>query len=61
MNDVLVKKRKEGEFTQQEIATKIGVSRQYYNDIENKKRQPSVNTAKKIGELLGVEWTIFFN
>lgn len=53
-------KRKEKELTQQEMAKKIGISRQYYNDIENGKRQPSVGTAKKIGKLLGVDWTIFF-
>lgn len=60
MEVTLSGKRNEKGFTQQEIADKIGVSRQYYNDLENKKRQPSVNTAKKIGEILDVDWTIFF-
>ncbi len=52
--------RKEKGLTQQEMADEVGVSRQYYNDIENGKRQPSVTIAKKIGEVLEVEWTIFF-
>lgn len=60
LSETLVEKRKEIELTQQEMAKKIGVSRQYYNDIENGKRQPSVGTAKKIGELLEIDWTIFF-
>jgi putative transcriptional regulator len=60
MNSFLANKRKEKGLTQQVMANKIGVSRQYYNDIENNKRQPSVGTAQKIGEILGVDWTIFF-
>jgi putative transcriptional regulator len=60
LNGTLVAKRKEKGLTQQEMADQIEVSRQYYTDIENGKRQPSVSTAKKIGEVLEVEWTIFF-
>ncbi|WP_445321747.1 helix-turn-helix transcriptional regulator [Oceanobacillus sp. FSL W7-1309] len=60
LNGCLVEKRKEKKLTQQEIADKIGVSRQYYNDIENEKRSPSVGLAQKIGDVLGIDWTIFF-
>lgn len=60
MNGCLVEKRKEKKLTQQEIADKIGVSRQYYNDIENEKRSPSVGLAQKIGDVLGIDWTIFY-
>lgn len=60
MEDILAEKRKEKGLTQQEFAKEIGVSRQYYNDLENNKRVPSVQVAKKIGFLLGVDWTLFF-
>jgi putative transcriptional regulator len=60
MKNALVKNRKEKRFTQQEIANRVGISRQYYSEIENNRRKPSVDTAKKIGKLLGVDWTIFF-
>ncbi len=60
LNGCLVEKRKEKKLTQQEIADKIGVSRQYYNDLENEKRSPSVGLAQKIGDVLGIDWTIFF-
>lgn len=60
MENALVKNRKEKRFTQQEIANRVGISRQYYSEIENNRRKPSVDTAKKIGKLLGVDWTIFF-
>lgn len=60
MENILEQKRKERGLTQQDMADKIGVSRQYYNELENKKRQPSVTAAKKIAQILGLEWTIFF-
>lgn len=46
---------------QSDVASKIGISEQYYNMIENGKRQPSVSTAKKLSKLLNVKWTIFFD
>ena len=53
-------KRKSKRLTQQEVARIVGVSRQYYNEIESGKRSPSVQLAKNIGRVLGVDWTIFF-
>ncbi|WP_204187058.1 MULTISPECIES: helix-turn-helix transcriptional regulator [unclassified Mammaliicoccus] len=52
--------RKELNLTQDDMAKKIGVTIQYYNMLENKKRQPSVAIAKEIGSILNIEWTIFF-
>lgn len=60
MGESIADKRKTKDLTQQEMADLIGISRQYYNDIENGKRKPSVSTAKKIEGVLGVDWTIFF-
>lgn len=61
MVGLLEERRKNKQITQQTIADKIGVSRQYYNELENGKRLPSVKIAKKIGVILDVDWTIFFN
>lgn len=46
-------------FSQQELAKEIGIERSYYTKIENGLR-PSVKVAQKIGEVLGIDWTIFF-
>ncbi|MET3697417.1 DNA-binding XRE family transcriptional regulator [Bacillus oleivorans] len=45
---------------QEEIAGRVGISRQHYNRILNGKRKPSVELAKQLGTILNVEWTIFF-
>ncbi|WP_436883908.1 helix-turn-helix transcriptional regulator [Mammaliicoccus sciuri] len=52
--------RREMNYTQEDMAKKLGITIQYYNMLENKKRQPSVAIAKEIGSILGIEWTIFF-
>lgn len=43
-----------------DVATDVGVTAQYYNFIENGKRRPSVAVAKRIADVLGFEWTRFF-
>jgi len=53
--------RKVKGLSQNEVASQLGISRQYYNSIENGRRTPSVELAKKIAVLLGAEWTIFFD
>jgi len=57
---IMQSKRKEKKLTQREVAKYLEVSRQYYNDLENGKRRPSVELSKKIGEVLDIDWTIFF-
>lgn len=61
MASLLEEKRKEMGLTQEEIAHKLNITRQYYNAIENMKRKPSVELAKKLGDLLDLDWTYFFN
>jgi len=61
MASLLEEKRKEMGLTQEEIAQKLNISRQYYNALENHKRKPSVDLAKKLGGLLGFDWTIFYS
>lgn len=52
--------RKTKNFTHENIAEKVGISRQYYGMIESDERTPSVQIAKKIGEVLEIDWTLFF-
>lgn len=56
----LIEIRNSKGLTHQQVADEVNISRQYYGMIENGERLPSVDKAKKIGELLGFDWTIFF-
>jgi transcriptional regulator with XRE-family HTH domain len=60
MRDWLIETRKSKSMTQDEVATKSGISRQYYSFIESGDRNCPVETAKKIADALGFEWTKFF-
>lgn len=59
-NNLLVQRRKQLGFSQQEIADKVGIDRSYYTKIENG-LVPSVKVAKALGRHLGFNWTIFFD
>jgi putative transcriptional regulator len=56
----LEEKRRKKNLTQEDVANQLGISRQYYNAIENNKKKPSVDLAKQLSNILDVEWTIFF-
>lgn len=58
--EAVQKRRKSLDLSQEQVAQRVGVSRQYYNSIENNKRKPSISLAKKLGSLLKIDWTIFF-
>lgn len=47
--------------SQEEIAEKSGITRQYYGMIESGQRNPSVKAAKQIGKVLNINWTLFFD
>ena len=47
-------------FTQEQVADSAEIKRPYYSMIESGKRSPSVSVAKRIGEVLKFNWTIFF-
>ena len=55
----LKKEREIKNFTQQSIAKNVGVERQYYGMIEKGERTPSPKVAKKIAEVLDLDWTLF--
>lgn len=58
----LISKREHLGFSQQDVVEKTGsiITRQYYGMIEKGERRPSVDVAKKIAEVLGIDWTLFF-
>lgn len=56
----LVLKREEKCLTHEEVASRADIQRQYYGMIENGTRNPSVEVAKRISNVLEFEWTIFF-
>lgn len=56
----LSKMRKDLGKTQEEIASKAGIKRPYYSQIELGSRSPSVDVAKRISKIIGCDWTIFF-
>lgn len=56
----LQEKREIKDISQAKLAKTVGVSRQMIHAIENGKRGPSPELAKKIAEVLEFEWTKFF-
>lgn len=56
----LKKIRLQKALTQQDVADKANIRRAYYTMIEQGNRNPSVNVAKSIANVLDIDWTIFF-
>ncbi len=52
-NHLKLKRLQNGDITQDELAKKLGVSRQTINAIENGKFNPSVKLALKMAKLFG--------
>ena len=46
--------------TQEQLANECGVQRTTITMIENENNLPSVETAKKLGKVLGIDWKVFF-
>lgn len=53
MNTWLLELRTQKNVSQTEIAKQSNISRQYYNLIENNRRRPSPQVAKRIAAVLG--------
>ena len=47
--------------TQEQLAEKAGVSRSHVTRIERGEIRPSVPVAKKLGEVLDVDWRCFYD
>ncbi|WP_433958885.1 helix-turn-helix transcriptional regulator [Cytobacillus horneckiae] len=56
----LFHKRTVANMTQEEVAKLADIQRPYYTQIESGVRRPSVKVAKRIGDILGFNWIIFF-
>ncbi len=62
LQTILKRRRGDLGYTHQDVANLSGanISRQFYGMIECGERRPSVVVAKKLGTLLKLNWTIFF-
>mgnify|MGYP002524671661 CR=1 FL=1 len=56
----LIQIRKAKGFTRTDMVKKIKITQQMYYYIENNQRNPSVELAQKIAEVLGFDWTMFY-
>ena len=55
LNKIIKEKREELKLTQEEVAQAIGITRNYFSDIENGRYQPSFNTSIKLIKFLGID------
>jgi transcriptional regulator with XRE-family HTH domain len=60
LRDTLVGRRKELGFSQTDVAERADIARNYLSEIETGERTPSVPVAKRLGPVLGLPWTIFY-
>ena len=60
MREVLIEKRQQKEFTQSDVAKKIGVSEVFVRKIEKGDRNPGVETMLKFESLYGTSMRLLF-
>ena len=60
MLDIVIQVRKNKGYTQKNVADMAKITEEYISLIESGKRKPSVKVAKKLGAILDIRWTIFF-
>ena len=60
MREWLIDFRKKSGLPQKAIAKEAGISQPAYCTIESGKINPSPKTAKRIADVLGFDWTLFF-
>lgn len=62
MREWLIELREKSALSQEEVAAKAGISQSFYSAIElgNRGSKLPVQTAKKIAEVLGFEWDMFY-
>lgn len=54
MGEIIFALRNNKKLNQRQLAEKCGVTQQFIQMVESGKRTPSLNTAKKLAEALGV-------
>lgn len=52
--------REKAGFTQEQLAERMGVSKQAISKIELGRSKPTVENAKKLGEILHFDWTAIY-
>lgn len=60
LRNLLLSKRKSLNLTQEAVAEQCGFSREYYTMVECGTRIPTPKNAKKIANVLGFDWTLFY-
>ncbi len=60
MRNWLIAIREEKGLSQKFVAEKVGIKPPSYCTIEKGRTSPTVETAKKIGAVLGFDWTRFY-
>lgn len=60
MREWLAGKRIKMGMTQKNVSDMVKISQPSYHNIEKGNRRPSVETAKKIAEVLDFDWTRFY-
>ena len=61
MRGWLITIREKFGYSQKRIAELANISQPSYCNIEKGERNPTVETAKKIAEALGFDWTMFYD
>lgn len=56
----LMQMRKDRKLTMKQVGKVAHIAESTYSLIEAGKRRPSIKVAKKIGECLGFDWTLFY-
>lgn len=57
----LIELREQNRMQAIDLARACGVTRQHISNIEHGKVKPSVELAKKFGQIFGVDWKMFFD
>lgn len=60
MANIIKTARKQARKSQSDISKEIGITQAAFSLIETGRRRPSVDLAKRLGAVLGVDWTLFF-
>lgn len=60
MRQWLIQLRELKGMTQLDVASQSGISRSYYSGVELGTRNVKPATAKRIAQVLGFDWTLFF-
>lgn len=60
MREFLREKRKEKGLSLKAVSQEVGINEFSYCNIELGRRNPSVKVAKKIANVLGLDWTRFY-